>query len=95
MKVITARIEDRYYEDLEMIEKEEHTKKAEVMRKLLAKAIKDWKIKKALELLKEHKVTFRKAAKLADISYAEMLDLSSKADIGIGYSLKDLKRDLA
>ena len=95
MKVVTARIEDKYFEDLEMIEKEEHTEKAEVMRKLLAKAIKDWKIKKALELLKERKATLRKAAKLADVSYAEMLDLSSKADIEIGYSLRDLSKDLA
>ena len=49
--------------------------------------IKERKIKKALELLKARKITIRKAAKLADISYAEMLDFASKADIGIGYSL--------
>jgi len=95
MKVITARIEDKYFEDLEMIEKDEHTEKAEVMRKLLATAIKEWKIKKALELLKEHKITIRKAANLANTSYVEMLDLASKADINIGYSLKELRKDIA
>lgn len=95
MKVITARIEDKYFEDLEAIEKEEHTDKAEVMRKLLAKAIKDWKIKKSLNLLKDHKATMRKAAKLADVSYVEMLDLASKADIDIGYSIKELRKDIA
>lgn len=95
MKVITARIEDEYFEDLKRIEKEEQTERAEVMRKLLAKSIKDWKINKALDLLKEHKVTLRKAAKLADVSYVEMLDLASKEDIDIGYSLKELKRDTA
>ncbi len=95
MKVITARIEDKCFEDLEMIEKEEQTERAEIMRKLLAKAIKDWKIKKSLELLKERKVTFRRAAKLAGVSYVEMMDLASKADIDIGYSLKDLRKDLA
>ena len=94
MKVITARIEDKYFEDLETIEKEEHTDKAEVMRKLLARAIKDWKIKKSLNLLKEHKATMRKAARLADVSYAEMMDLASKADIDIGYSLKELRKDM-
>jgi len=94
MKVITARIEDKYFEDLEMIEKEERTERAEIMRKFLAKAIKDWKIHKALELLEERKVTLRKAAKLADVSYAEILDLASKADIDIGYSLKDLRKDM-
>ena len=95
MKVITARIEDKYFEDLERIEKEEQTERAEVMRKLLANAIKEWKVKKALELLKERKATIRKAAKFADVPYAEMMDLASKADIDIGYSLKDLRRDLA
>lgn len=94
MKVITARIEDKYFEDLKKIEKEEQTERAEVMRKLLSSAIKEWKIKKALELLKEHKITIRKAAALADASYAEMLDLASKADINIGYTLKDLQRDV-
>ena len=94
MKVITARIEDKYFEDLETIEKEEHTDKAEVMRKLLARAIKDWKIKKSLNLLKEHKATMRKAARLADVSYAEMMDLAYKADIDIGYSLKELRKDM-
>lgn len=95
MKVITARIEDKYFEDLKKIEKEEQTERAEVMRKLLASAIKEWKAKKALELLKEHKVTLRRAAKLADVSYIEILDLASKSDIDIGYSLKDLREDLA
>ena len=95
MKVITARIEDKCFEDLERIEKEEQTERAEVMRKLLANAIKEWKVKKALELLKERKATIRKAAEFADVPYAEMMDLASKADIDIGYSLKDLRRDLA
>lgn len=58
-------------------------------------SIKKQKIKKALELLKARKISIRKATKLADISYAEMLDLASKADIDIGYSLKDLRKDLA
>lgn len=95
MKVVTARIEDEYFEDLEKIEKEEQTERAEVMRKLLASAIKEWKIKKALELLKAHKATMRKAAKLANVPYVEMMTLASKADIDIGYSLKELRRDMA
>ena len=95
MKVITIRIEDKYFEDLKRIEKEEQTERAEVMRKLLANAIKEWKIKHAFDLLKEHKVTLRKAARLADASYVEMMDLASKADIDIGYSLRELRKDTA
>ena len=94
MKVITTRIEDKYLEDLMRIEKEEHTERAEVIRKLLAHSIKEWKTKKALELLREHKITTRKAAKLANLTYVEVLDLASKADIDIGYDLKEFQRDI-
>lgn len=94
MRVITARIDDKYFEDLKEIEEDESRDRAEVIRRLLAKAIKDWKMKKALDLLKKHKITIRKAASLADVSYIEMLNLASKENIDIGYTLKDLQKDL-
>lgn len=94
MKVITARIEEDCLEDLETIEKEEHADRAEVVRKLLASAIKDWKLKKALKLLKQRKITLRTAASIAGLKYLEMLDIVAEADIDMGYKLEDLKRDL-
>lgn len=94
MKVITARVDDEFFYALKEIEKDEHTERAEVVRKLLAEGIKDWKLKKALDLLKGHKVTIRRAAVMAGISYLEMFDLMSKSDIDIGYTLKDLRKDL-
>lgn len=94
MRVITARISDEYFKDLQMIEKEEHADRAEVIRKLLAKGIKEWKLKRALESLRERRVTLRKAASIASISYVEMLDLASKHGIDIGYSSKDVERDM-
>ena len=39
-------------------------------------------------------ITIRKAAALAGVSYVEMFDLISKADIDIGYNVNDLRRDL-
>lgn len=93
MKIVTVRIDDKYFEDLREIEKDEQIERAEVMRKLLAKAIKEWKIKKALDLLKEHKITLRKAASIADVTYSEIIDLASKVDIDIGYDLKELRKD--
>ncbi len=93
MKVITARIEDNYFEDMKEIEREEQTEMATVMRRLLASAIKQWKIKKALELLKKRKVTIRKAAEIAGVSYVEIYDLMAREDIDIGYTISDLKKD--
>ena len=94
MKVITARIEDKDFEDLKVIEKEEQSDRAEVMRKLLVMSIKEWKMKKALELIEKRKITIRKAAELAGVSYVEMLDAMAKANVAIGYSLKDLHHDI-
>ncbi len=94
MKVITARIEDSSFEDLKTIEKEEKADRAEVMRKLLALAIKEWKMKKALQLLHTRQVTIRKAAALAEVSYIEMYNAMTKADIDIGYTLAELEKDI-
>lgn len=93
MKVVTARIADEHFKDLKIIEREEQADRAEVIRRLLADAIKRWKIKKALDLLREHKVTLRKAASVAGISYIEILDLASEHKIDIGYSLEELERN--
>ena len=92
MKVITSRIPERYSKDLEMIQKEEKIDRAEAIRRLLTKAISDWKKERALKLLKDHKITLRTAASMADVTYVEMLELSQKIDIG--YDLEELERDL-
>ncbi len=94
MKVITARNSEENFEDLERIEKEVQADRAEIIRKLLTKGIKEWKLKKALELLREHKVTLRTAANIASISYVEMLNFASKHGIDMGYSLEDVEKDV-
>ncbi|HEC87858.1 MAG TPA: hypothetical protein ENI52_00915 [Thermoplasmata archaeon] len=92
MKVITSRIPEKYIKDLEKIQKEEKVDRAEAVRRLLTKAISEWKKERALELLKDHKITIRKAASMADVAYVEMLELAKKLDIG--YDLEELERDL-
>ncbi len=92
MKVVTSRIPEKYMKDLEEIQKEEKIDRAEAVRRLLTGAIAEWKKKKALKLLKDHKVTIRKAASIADITYVEMLELAEKCDIG--YDLEELEKDL-
>lgn len=93
MEVLTTRVEKKEVKDLEFIEKTEKSDRAVVVRKLLSRAIKEWKTDFALNELRNHKISLRKAASLAGVSYIEMLDLSSKKNIDIGYSLKDLEED--
>lgn len=62
--------------------------------KRLVNSSEKWRMKRALEMLKERKVTIRKAVEIAETSYVEMLDNASKAGIDIGYGIKELKEDL-
>jgi predicted HTH domain antitoxin len=93
MPVITARVPEDLIKDLERIEREEHSDRAEVIRKLVAKAVREWKLQKALDMLKGHKVSYRRAAKMAGVTYVEMLGCAAEAGMDIGYSLEDLRKD--
>ena len=94
LETITTRVPDEIYQDIKRIEEEEKAERAEVIRRLLFDAIKRWKLKKALEMLRENKVTLRTAAKFAGLTYIEMLDAAEAAGIPIGYTPLDLKLDL-
>lgn len=93
MAVITARIPDKMLKDLEKIEKTEHTVRAEAVRKLLGTALKEWKLRHALDLLRAHAISYRKAAEVAEVSYIEMWDLAAEHGIDIGLAPEDTKRD--
>jgi len=94
LQTITTRVPEEMFQDIKKIEREEKTERAEVVRKLLVEAIKRWKLKKALEALHEGKMTFRSAAKLAGLTYVEMLDETERAGIPVGYTVSDLQLDL-
>lgn len=93
MKVVTVRIDDKDFEELQKIEKEEQVDRAEVIRKLLTRAIKEWKVKKVIEMVRERKITFRKAAALSGATYSEMLNLLARFNVDNGYSLEELMLD--
>jgi len=94
VQTVTTRVPDEIYQDIKKIESEEKTERAEVIRRLLAEAIKRWKLKRALDTLREGKVTLRSAAKLAGLTYIEMIDEVEKAGIPIDYTMADLQLDL-
>lgn len=95
MKTITTRISEDLLEKLEEIEREEKADRAAVIRKLLDRAVGDWKVEKALNELREGRITLRTAARKADLTYVEMLDRAKEAGIQLGYTAEDLRDDLA
>lgn len=94
MKTVTTRIPEDDEEVLSELEMEMSADRSEVLRRLIRQGLSDWRKEKALEELREHNVTLRKAADIADVPYVEMLSLAAEAGIDIGYTSDDLERDL-
>lgn len=94
MKTVTTRIPEDDEEALSELETEMSADRSEVLRRLIRQGLSDWRKEKALEELRDHTVTLRKAAEIADISYVEMLSLAAEEGIDIGYTTDDLDRDL-
>jgi len=93
-KTITTRVPEDLFREIKEIGEVEKIDRTEVVMRLLSDAAKHWKKKRALDLLRDGKVTLRRAARIAEVSYVEMLDLSSQIDIAIKMEPEDVIRDL-
>ncbi|THE62723.1 hypothetical protein D8Y22_21890 [Salinadaptatus halalkaliphilus] len=94
MKTVTTRIPEDDEEVLAELETELSADRSEVLRRLIRQGLSDWRKERALDQLRDHRITLRKAAELADVSYVEMVSLTSEAGIDVGYTTTDLERDL-
>lgn len=92
-ETVSTRIPNDMAKDLKEIEKEEKADRATVIRKLLAKAITEWKLEKALKLFQEGKVTLWKAAKIAGLSLWEMMEIIGEKKIPFPYTFEDFRED--
>ena len=94
MEVLTTRIPDDLLRDIREIEKDERSERAEVVRKLLDRAVHEWKLNKALRMVHEGRWTVRRAASFSGISYHEFLEKMTDAGIDSGPTLKELRESL-
>jgi len=94
MKTVTTRIPEDDEEALAELEEEMSADRSEVLRRLIRQGLDDWRKERALNQLRDHSITLRKAAEFANVSYVEMLTLAAKEGIDVGYTTDDLERDL-
>src|SRR2546427_3515962 len=73
MEVLTTRIPEDLLKDIQQIEKDERSERAEVVRKLLDTAGQEWKKAKALKMMSDGRWTVRRAARFAGTTYHENL----------------------
>ena len=94
METITTRVPKDVLEEIKKIEKEEKADRAEVVRRLLADAVQRWRVKRAVEMIRDGQVTIRSAARTAGLSYLQMMEEMEKAGITLDYRDSDLREDL-
>lgn len=74
-KPLGARVPEEIEQHLAEFMKLEGVDKSTAVRKILERGISEWRRERALKLLGEGKVTFARAAELADISLWELVEL--------------------
>ena len=91
---MTTRVDDRLAKLIDEIAKEEGMDRSTVMRRFLARAVRDWLIEKSLKDYEEGKISLWQAAERCGLSLWEMIEEVRRRGIHISYTLEDLKEDI-
>jgi len=91
---VGARLPQELVRELELIEKVEQTDRPTIVRKLLYKAVGEWKRDYYSHQYGEGKMTLARAAQEAGVSVWEMMDYVRQRKIGAQYDLEDFRKDL-
>ena len=95
METVTARLPDEMIKKLELIAKEEHIDRSEMIRRALDIGIQQFLLERALKAYRERRVSLWRAASMAGMPLRKMMEEADKAGIPISYDEEDLERDLA
>lgn len=93
-QMVGTRLPDTVVRDLEAIEQVEQSDRSTTVRKLLSRAIQDWKLDHYSRLYGTGKLTLARAAREARVSLWEMMDYVKSKKITAQYDLEDFQRDL-
>jgi|SRR3989338_8858424 len=93
-KPITTRLPEDFVSKIKEISEKENIDMSTAIRKLLAQAIKEWKIEYALEQYSKEKFSFGQAAEFAEVSVWDFPVLLKQHKIPLNYDLEELEKDL-
>ena len=93
-QMVGTMLPDTVVRDLEAIEQVEQSDRSTTVRKLLSRAIQDWKLDHYSRLYGSGKLTIARAAREARVSVWEMMDYVKSKKITAQYDLEDFQRDL-
>jgi len=91
---IATRIDRELLAQIKQIEKEMRAGRAEVIRQLLDEGVKQYRLRRALALLREGKVTVSRAAEMAGVSVWDIVEFMRSKKIPIPYGAEELRKSL-
>ena len=94
MKKVSSKVERKIIEELDRISKKRGVHRSVIIREMLSEGIREYKLKKALELLRERKITVWRAAEMAGVTYVEILDGLRRYNIPFPVTLEEIKREI-
>ncbi len=92
--MVGARLPAAVVRELELIEGVEQADRSTTVRKLLSRAIREWKLEHYVRLYGDGKLSLARAARDAGVSVWEMMDYARRRKIPAQYDLEDFHRDL-
>lgn len=90
---IIARVDEPLANDIEFFSRLEKLDKSAVIRRLLARAVKEEKLELAMKGYMKKEISIGRAAEIAEIPLADMLKIASERNIHVNYSLESLEAD--
>ncbi len=93
-ELVATRLPRSLVSDLKRIEDAEQSDRSTVLRKLLYRAVTDWKKEYAARLYAEGKVTLERAAMDSAVSVREMMEYLKARKIPAQYDAEDLEEDM-
>ncbi len=93
-QMVGTRLPLELVSELELIEDVEQSDRSTTVRRLLSKAVRQWKLDHYVRLYGDGKLTLARAARDAGVSLWEMMDYARTTKISVQYDLEDLQRDM-
>ena len=89
-----TRVDEDIMAQIKEIEKETQADRAEVIRRLLDEGVKQYRLRKAIALLHDGKVTVSRAAEIAGVSIWDIIEVMRTKRIPIQHTVDDLRKSL-
>ena len=93
-ETITTRLPKELLQDIATASRFEHLGKSEVMRRLLADGLEQWRIHKALKLYAEKALSFGQAARFAKVSVWRFTDILKEYQVPLQLDAAELEQEL-